>query len=193
MDAIETLMTEHRTIEKVIDALVAFTGELRRRGATDRGELARFVGFLKHYADQLHHGKEEDILFAAMAAHGFPTQGGPIAVMLAEHARGRAFIQAMAQAVEGATPWTDADRVRIAEAAAGYGALLRAHIHKEDAILYPMAEQHVPPGAMEAVGQRCAAFDAEPGQAALHEKYARQAEELVARHAPAAHPQEIHS
>ena len=192
MDAIETLMTEHRTIEKVIDALVAFTGELRRRGATDREELARFVGFLKHFADQLHHGKEEDILFTAMADHGFPTEGGPIAVMLAEHVRGRAFIQAMAQAVEGAPPWTDADRGRIAEAAAGYGALLRAHIHKEDAILYPMAEQHVPPDAMEAVDRRCAAFDAEPGHAVLHARYARQADELVARHASAVHPQENH-
>ena len=190
MDAIETLMTEHRTIEKVIDALVAFTGDLRRRGATDRAELARFVGFLKHFADQLHHGKEEDILFAAMADHGFPTEGGPIAVMLAEHVRGRAFIQAMAQAVEGATPWTDDDRGRIAEAAAGYGALLRAHIHKEDAILYPMAEQHVPPEAMERVGHDCAVFDAEPGHAALHARYVRLAEELVARHATAVHPQE---
>jgi len=145
----------------VIDALVAFTGELRRRGATDREELARFVGFLKHFADQLHHGKEEDILFAAMADHGFPTEGGPIAVMLAEHVRGRAFIQAMAQAVEGATPWTDDDRGRIAEAAAGYGALLRAHIHKEDAILYPMAEQRLPEAVARRVDEACEAFDAE--------------------------------
>lgn len=192
MDAIETLMTEHRTIEKVIDALLAFAGELRRRGATEREELARFVGFLRHFADRLHHGKEEDILFAAMADHGFPTEGGPIAVMLAEHVRGRALIQIMAQAVEGAAPWTDSDRARIAEAAGGYGALLRAHIHKEDAILYPMAEQHVPPGALERVGQACAAFDAEPGHAALHARYARLAEELVARHAPVVHPQENH-
>jgi hemerythrin-like domain-containing protein len=192
MDAIETLMNEHRTIERVIDALVAFTAETRIRGATDRAELTRFVGFLTGFADQLHHGKEEDILFAAMARLGFPTEGGPIAVMLAEHVRGRAFIQAMAAATEGTAPWTDADRRAVTEAAAGYGALLRAHIHKEDANLYPMAEQHLPPLALEMVGVACERFDAEPGRAALHAQLVALADALVARHVPSVHPQEIH-
>ncbi len=192
MDAIETLMNEHRTIERVIDALVAFTSETRARGTTDREELTRFVGFLTGFADRLHHGKEEDVLFAAMASHGFPTQGGPLAVMLAEHVRGRAFIQVMASATEGDAPWTDADRRQIAEASAGYGALLRSHIHKEDAILYPMAEQHLPPPALEAVGVACDRFDAEPGHAALQAHLLADAAALVARHVPAVHPQEIH-
>ncbi len=190
MEAIETLMNEHRTIEKVIHALVAFTQELQRRAATDREELSRFVGFLQRYADQLHHGKEEDILFRAMADHGFPTEGGPIAVMLAEHDRGRSFIQVLAEATQPGAPWTDADRRRIADAAAAYGGLLRAHIHKEDAILYPMAEQHLPPDAHQQVDARCASHDAEPGHAALHVRYALAAEQLVARHALAVHPQE---
>jgi hemerythrin-like domain-containing protein len=192
MDAIETLMNEHRTIERVIDALVGFTADTRNRGTTDRAELSRFVAFLSGFADRLHHGKEEDILFAAMARHGFPTEGGPIAVMLAEHVRGRAFIQVMAAATEGDAPWTDADRRRVAEAAAGYGALLRSHIHKEDAILYPMAEQHLPPPALEQVGDACERFDAEPGRAALHAQLLAVADALVARHAPSVHPQEIH-
>jgi hemerythrin-like domain-containing protein len=191
MDAIENLMNEHRTIERVIDALVAFTQENLRRGATDRPELSAFVGFLQRYADQLHHGKEEGVLFRAMADHGFPTEGGPLAVMLAEHVRGRALIQVMAEATSGDAAWTDADRRRVADAAAGYGALLRAHIHKEDAILYPMAEQHLPPEAMDEVDAVCARHDAEPGHAALHAKYTTIADRLVARHAPAIHPQEI--
>jgi hemerythrin-like domain-containing protein len=112
--------------------------------------------------------------------------------MLAEHVRGRAFIQVMAAATEGDAPWTDADRRRVAEAAAGYGALLRSHIHKEDAILYPMAEQHLPPPALEQVGDACERFDAEPGRAALHAQLLAVADALVARHAPSVHPQETH-
>ncbi len=88
MDAIETLMNEHRTIEQVLDAMVGFAEEARRRGATEKEELARFVGFVREFADACHHGKEEDILFAAMVAGGFPRNGGPIAVMLHEHDRG---------------------------------------------------------------------------------------------------------
>lgn len=193
MDAIETLMQEHRTIEKVIDALVAFTEDTHRKGATAREELALFVGFLQRFADQAHHAKEEDILFRAMADHGFPTQGGPIAVMLAEHVRGRAYIRIMAEAVTSTEPWTDADRQRIVEAAAGYAELLRSHIHKEDAILYPMAEQHLPPEAMEEVDERCAEFDANPAQALVSVRYLEAARQLVSRHAPHAHPEEIRS
>ena len=193
MDAIETLMQEHRTIEKVLDALVAFAGEVQRKGATAREELGQFVGFLQRFADQAHHHKEEEILFRAMADHGFPTQGGPIAVMLAEHARGRAYIGVLAEAAAGAAAWTDADRRTVAEAAAGYAALLRSHIHKEDAILYPMAEQHLPPESMEEVNERCAAFDAEPATTAIHARYGLAARALVTRHAPTTHPEETRS
>jgi hemerythrin-like domain-containing protein len=192
MDAIETLMREHRTIEKVIDALTAFTQETRRRGATARGELARFVAFLRRYADDIHHGKEEEILFRTMADHGFPTDGGPLAVMLGEHARGRALVAVLASATEGTAPWSDEDRRRIAEAAAAYGALLRSHIHKEDAILYPMAEQHLPPQAMAEVDLACAERDADPATAELSDRYAVLAEELVATHSRSVHPSEVH-
>ena len=82
MDAIEMLMTEHRTIERVLDGLVGFSGEVQRRGGTEKPELLRFVTFLREFADECHHGKEENILFATMTEHGFPREGGPIAVML---------------------------------------------------------------------------------------------------------------
>src|SRR5512138_1468732 len=96
MDAIETLMSEHRTIERGIDALAAFADEARRQSTDDKQELARFVEFIRQFADARHHGKEEDILFKAMVEAGFPSQGGPIAVMLQEHDVGRAFVKRLA-------------------------------------------------------------------------------------------------
>ncbi len=191
MDAIETLMREHRIIEKVITALVAFAGETQRGAPTDREELARFVGFIRRFADQLHHGKEEDILFRTMGEHGFPTEGGPIAVMLAEHDRGRAYVEALAGPIEGSGPWTAEERDLIANAAAGYASLLRSHIHKEDAILYPMAEQHLPSEALDDVSEACADFDDLPRNVTLHDEMTAVALELVTRHAPAVATQEI--
>ncbi len=190
MDAIETLMSEHRLIEQVLDAMVGFADEIRRQEATEREELARFVAFLREFADACHHGKEEDVLFAAMVEHGFPRDGGPIAVMLHDHAQGRALIGALAAKADGAGAWSGEDRQRIAEAAYAYAALLHAHIHKEDAILYPMAEQHLPPEAMERVGEQCERFEAEQTGPGAHERLHALADELVARHATAAHPTE---
>jgi hemerythrin-like domain-containing protein len=188
MDAIETLMNEHRVIERVLDGLVAFADEVRRKGSTEKEELSRFVTFVREFADACHHGKEEDILFTTMVEHGFPRNGGPIAVMLHEHDQGRALVAILRQRAEQQGPWSDGDRQEIAEVAGGFAAMLRAHIHKEDAILYPMAEQHLPPSAMEAVSAACERYEADEARAGAHERLHALADELVATHAPAVHP-----
>ncbi len=187
MDAVETLMNEHRTIERVLDALVGFAEDTVRRGTTEKEELARFVTFVREFADACHHGKEEDILFAAMVDAGFPRNGGPVAVMLHEHDQGRALVRILRDRAEQPGGWSDGDRQEIAEVARGYSAMLHAHIHKEDAILYPMAEQHLPPEVMERVAQDCARYDA--AREGNHEKLHALGGELVARHAPAVHPE----
>jgi hemerythrin-like domain-containing protein len=187
MDAIETLMNEHRLIERVLDGLVAFAEDTRRRGATEKPELSRFVTFVREFADACHHGKEEDVLFRVMVEHGFPRSGGPIAVMLHEHDQGRALVSILARhaAQEGA--WSDADRQEIADASRAFSEMLRAHIHKEDAVLYPMAEQRLPPQLLERVGSDCERFEAEKAASGERDRLHRLAEELVARHAAALH------
>jgi hemerythrin-like domain-containing protein len=115
-----------------------------------------------------------------------PKNGGPIAVMLHEHDHGRGLVGILKARAEQAGPWTDADRNEVADVARGYSAMLHAHIHKEDAVLYPMAEQHLTPEAMERVGEGCERYEAE--RAGSHERLHALAEALVARHAPAVHP-----
>lgn len=188
MDAIETLMNEHRTIERVLDGLVAFAEDARRRGGTEKEELGRFVTFVREFADACHHGKEEDVLFRAMVEHGFPRDGGPIAVMLHEHDQGRALVSVLARHATQGEAWTDADRQEIADAAGAFAQLLRAHIHKEDAILYPMAEQHLPPEALRAVSEECQRFEEERTGSGAHARLHALADELVRRHASAVHP-----
>jgi hemerythrin-like domain-containing protein len=184
MDAIETLMNEHRLIERAIDALVSFADEVRRKTTDDKVELATFVGFIRDFADAHHHGKEEDILFRAMVEAGFPRGAGPIAVMLHEHEQGRAHVAELAALSTQASPWTADDRQRLAEAAYGYANLLRAHIHKEDAILYPMAEQRLPLEALERVSAACDAYETHRSGSGELDRLHAVAEGLLARHAP---------
>jgi hemerythrin-like domain-containing protein len=188
MDVIETLMNEHRTIERVLDALAAFAEDAQRRGGTEKEELARFVRFFREYADAAHHAKEEDVLFQAMVAHGFPRDGGPVAVMLHEHDQGRALVRALDVRAGQAAAWSDVERQEIVEVAHSFSALLHGHIHKEDAVLYPMAEQHLPPAALAEVGAACERADEARIASGALEQLQALAEELVARHASAVHP-----
>lgn len=179
MDPIEMLMDEHRHIEAVLRGLSAWA-RAQKEGAEDgRAELARFVQFIRGFADAIHHGKEEDILFAVMAENGFSRQQGPIAVMLAEHAEFRGFTAKMDSLSKQAEPWSDADRRAAAQAALAYGEMLELHIEKEDQILYTMAEAHLPPEAMELIARRFEVFEADAANAASKEALSRLGYELA--------------
>jgi hemerythrin-like domain-containing protein len=111
-------------------------------GAPVRAEVfADLVEFFRLFADKCHHGKEEDLLFPLMESKGFPRQGGPIGVMLIEHDQGRAHVREMAAAAEAIASGTAGASGRWASAAASFSSLLRAHIQKENQVLFVMAER----------------------------------------------------
>lgn len=142
MDPFATLNDEHRLIERVISALLSYAERIDH--GADPADLGRFVGLISGFADARHHGKEEDILFEAMMAAGFPRDAGPIGMMLFEHEQGRGFVVTLLDCAGRAGAWTAQDRARIKEAAQGYAELLRQHIAKEDMVLYPMARRALP-------------------------------------------------
>ena len=182
MDAIEMLMDEHRLIERMLDALGSFASSVQQ-GSTDRVELGRFVEFIREYADKRHHAKEEEILFRAMVDGGFPRETGPIAVMLHEHEVGRRHVAELARLAAQEERWTHDDRAAVVNSSISYGNLLRAHIYKEDGILYPMAEERLSAEAMESVTKACLGFEqAEGAFERLAELHAL-GNGLLARHA----------
>jgi hemerythrin-like domain-containing protein len=160
MDAIRLLAQEHREIEKALDALYQFSRRLAQGETVDQTHLAQFVSFIRTLADERHHGKEEAILFEVMIKYGFPSEHGPIAVMLGEHDEGRALVGTM-DAVARLDVWGPEDRRRAAQAAASFVNLLRQHINKEDFVLYPMAENNLPETARDEIEERCRRFEEE--------------------------------
>lgn len=155
MDPIDLLMSEHRVIERVLDAFLVVADEWRR-GGDGRPTLARFVRFIREYADLRHHGKEEDLLFEAMIEHGVPREYGPIACMLGEHEAGRALVAQLGRRATQPTAWTVDDRDDNLRDAMDFTALLRNHIAKEDQMLYPLARRTLPAATVEALAIACA-------------------------------------
>ncbi len=182
MKAIEMLKDEHRLIEKVLGALDNYAAMLDDGKPVDSSDLARFVGFIRTFADSCHHGKEEDILFAELVNRGFPREQGPVAVMLMEHEEGRRLVKILKDLSEKKDPWTEVDRMEISRTANAYSDLLRRHIMKEDNILYPAAIVHIPPEAMEEMYQRFLRFEEEETGPGEHEKFHQLAEKLIQKY-----------
>ena len=60
---IAPLMIEHRLIERMIKIVKSQISEIKRSKSVDPVFVDKVVDFIRTYADQTHHGKEEDILF----------------------------------------------------------------------------------------------------------------------------------
>jgi hemerythrin-like domain-containing protein len=146
---IETLMREHRFIEKVIGSLETFVGQLGEGREGARQHIAEYAEFFREFADRCHHGKEEDQLFEALGNHGFPRDAGPLFVMVSEHNMGRSYIKVLGSIGAGEGPLSDAELGKVRESARAFIPLLRMHIQKEDEILFPAAERALPNAVLE--------------------------------------------
>lgn len=150
------LRDQHRNILKVADVLGEILAHEPEPGVLDFDALADCIAFIRLYADALHHGEEEDLLFPELEAVGLPRETGPIAVMLHEHRQGRAFASTMAGALEPARSGDGAALSRLVGAAHGYIELIRGHILKEDHVLFEMADQMIEPSTCRSL---CAAYE----------------------------------
>ncbi len=137
MQPTRRLSEEHESILNALDVLERIAEAYGEDPAATAPAAEAIVGFLVGFADELHHAKEETMLFPAMEEAGHSRHAGPIGVMLMEHDEGRALLRTMRGVLED--PEGGANTFEAA--ALSFAELLRAHIMKENEILFPMAER----------------------------------------------------
>jgi hemerythrin-like domain-containing protein len=165
----DVLRDEHRVILRALDVVERAIARAAGGAAVPDGWWADAVAWLRGFADANHHAKEEQSLFPALLKAGVPSEGGPVAVMLEEHAQGRALLAAIAAAGAASTA-----------AARDYVALLRAHIDKENGVLFPLADALIDGTLMETVRREFEAVAAAPGAAASTDAAEAAVERLAA-------------
>lgn len=166
--AIHDLRREHDAILLALEILAEINQRLAADQLVELSDLQDFVAFLKEFADKLHHGKEEGLLFPALVEAGVAMEGGPVGELLWEHVHGRHSIAAMEAALQ-----PDFDATAFAAAAQGYADLLSAHIEKENGVLFPLAERVLPKDRRQALFAAFEAYDDKViGAARLKQLYA---------------------
>lgn len=134
--ATENLETDHQHILLLIEVME----ELVKISEPNVSHLEEVVTLIRQFADGLHHAKEENLLFPLMEEKGFSPVQGPVAVMLAEHTQGRAYVQGMAENIEHYKNGQKQHLAFIYSNMLGYTELLSNHIGKENNILFRMAD-----------------------------------------------------
>jgi hemerythrin-like domain-containing protein len=128
------LMIEHRLIERMVAVAASHRTEIDSGGRPDRGLIDSLVDFFRTYADECHHGKEEDLLFAMLRSKPLP----PALVeamerLIEDHVKSRALVTKLYELNR------EDDGGQISEVLGQLATLYPDHIRREDKEFFPQA------------------------------------------------------
>ena len=156
-EAISVLKSEHRSISAVLHALKELARMAHDATARPRFQVLRsMVRYLDEYPERLHHPKEDEHLFARLAARAPETR--PLVEELhAEHQEGARLIRELERALlfleEG---WPVGAR-EFEKAVEAYAEFHWQHMRKEEQQILPLAERHLLPEDWQAIDAAFAA------------------------------------
>jgi hemerythrin-like domain-containing protein len=139
---IETLREQHQTV-------LARLNEVEAAAPGQRAAMEAFLAFLRSELHE-HLGLEEEALFPVLSHHPHLATG-PVAVMEAEHRECDALVAELAIGLRSGSAEP------LAAVAERIIALLRAHIDKEDHVLFPLAAHMLSAAEHDEVDARAAA------------------------------------
>ena len=179
MDGITLMMEEHRNIERMLAVVRKACAAILRGDDVDYTDFDRMIDFIKNYADQHHHGKEEKFLFNRMvdemggAAEKLVRNG-----MLVEHDLGRLFIMELKEALDRLKSGDEDAKLDVIANAVSYTHLLTRHIGKEDNAAYPFAKRGLSEATTKTIDSECDAYENEQAALGTQKKYLELLEDL---------------
>ena len=161
MYGIDILVEEHRNIKSFNEVVKKISLLLLQGIEIDIEDLRFAIKFIREYADDIHHGKEEDILFVYMEeelgqigknliSHG----------MLVEHDLARYYVSEFVKAIDEYEKEVNEDtRLNLISYMMSYRDLLERHIYKEDEVVYSYAIKQLSTENMQVVDRKTKEFE----------------------------------
>ncbi len=143
MDAITTLVDEHRVLEEGLDVLERMIKQTEAGNAVPALRVQQLLDFFTDFADERHHRKEEAVLIPNLeqscGGRYLCPHGDTLDRMQKEHKSGHRLIAAMKDALPKMGKDPNA-RKAFLDAANTYLTMQRAHIKLEEDDLFPEAD-----------------------------------------------------
>ena len=172
MQAIQTLKEEHENIRRLLRVIRSAQLKVLEGTEPSAEDFRQFVAFIRLYADQTHHGKEEEFLFAEMLKElGRSGENLIRHGMLVEHDLARLYVQNLETAVQAFQKEQSADaKLDMLIYSGAYADLLERHIAKENAVVFTFADNQLSEAAKAAVERDMEAFETDAAHAEVREE-----------------------
>ena len=171
-ESIKMMMEEHQYIKRMLGVMRQYCNRIFKGEEVDYEDVYKFIDFIRVYADDHHHGKEEKILFNRMM-----DELGPLGEklirhgMLIEHDLGRLYTAQLETAIGKVIEGDEEAKLDVIANAIGYTHLLTRHIDKEDAVVYTFAEKNLSEDILDEVDAQCEAHDIKEEKQGTQQKY----------------------
>ena len=132
MKCTDVLRQDHQIILRSLDVLQKIV-EGENPDQVDQNDAATLLRFLRVFADEHHHMKEESVLFPELVRINH-AEAGPLRHLLFEHSQERSLVEGLEDALR---------RTQTSEFVLSANQLrerVRNHIQKEDGILFPILD-----------------------------------------------------
>lgn len=177
MKPIGVLMIEHRLIEKFLLLIEKEIARIESRLASDKHFLKTTVDFIQTYADKIHHGKEEDILFEQLKTKALnENEAAIMAELNEEHVASRRNVSELIQA-EAAYFNGDREQIDVIKEKLRFLVdFYPVHIEKEDKNFFKQTQRYFSAAELDHMMEAFEAFDSGMDK----EKYNRLYEQMKA-------------
>ncbi len=135
------LKKEHDITLKMLDAARQEAAMIRQTGSLNAQRILKMHDFFSNFVDKCHHAKEERFYFPAAKFYDGRTIENLTVGLVNEHNYARTLLQEVAYMLE--QKQTD-DPALVADRLDRYAEMIRAHIGKENQILYLQADLRLP-------------------------------------------------
>ncbi|NLZ81243.1 MAG: hemerythrin domain-containing protein [Clostridiales bacterium] len=179
MNSIQLMVEEHVNIMRMLKVVRNACNKILQGEEICYGDFDKMIDFIRIYADEHHHGKEEKFLFKEMVdrlgkmGSNLITHG-----MLVEHDWGRLFIRELKDALERTKSGDEESKLDVIANAVGYANHLTRHIAKEDQVVYSYAEKQLDKETLDTVNQQTKEFEEEATKQGIQTHYIKMLEEL---------------
>ena len=159
-DPIEELLLEHGLHRRTLVVLERIAQAVERGGTFPRGDIAKVLGYLRGFIEEVHHGKEDTVVYPLVLELADDDVAEEVGRLLWDHVATRDLLASLTMFAESSDP-QEQERDGFCQMVRAYVQRMNRHMNLEERLLFP-AVRKLDPEQIAEIARGCA--DATRGQ-----------------------------